>query len=158
MAETLEIGQMAPAFAAQNQRGELISSESLRGKILVLYFYPKDDTPGCTTEGQEFSALYPKFQALGAEVLGVSRDSVASHDKFACKYSFPFSLLSDPDETLCKAYDVIKEKKNYGKVYMGIERSTFIIDAEGKLAYAESKVKAAGHAEKILAEVQKLAK
>ena len=157
MAERLEIGQIAPEFTAKNQRDEDIALSSLRGKSVVLYFYPKDDTPGCTTEGQEFTALYPKFQAAGAEILGVSRDSVASHLKSACKYEFPFSLLADPDQTLCKAYDVIREKKNYGKVYLGIERSTFVIDREGKLAYIERKVKAAGHAEKILANVEKLA-
>lgn len=157
MAEPLELGQVAPEFNAKNQRDESIDSSNLRGKIVVLYFYPKDDTPGCTTEGQEFTGLYPQFQAAGAEILGVSRDSVASHLKFACKYEFPFSLLSDPDETLCRAYDVIQEKKNYGKVYLGIERSTFVIDRNGRLAYIERKVKAAGHAEKILGIVQKLA-
>ncbi|MEY2340739.1 peroxiredoxin [Acidithiobacillus sp. IBUN Pt1247-S3] len=157
MPESLEIGQTAPEFFAKNQRDESITLSSLRGKAVVLYFYPKDDTPGCTTEGQEFAAHYKQFQEAGAEILGVSRDSVASHLKFACKYEFPFSLLSDPDETLCHAYDVIKEKNNYGKVYLGIERSTFVVDREGKLAYIERKVKAAGHAENILAIVQKLA-
>ena len=157
MSDSLELGQAAPNFTAKNQRDELVSLAGLQGRMVVLYFYPKDDTPGCTTEGQEFAALYQQFQEVGAEILGVSRDSVASHLKFACKYEFPFSLLSDPDETLCQAYDVIKEKKNYGKVYLGIERSTFVIDREGKLAYLERKVKAAGHAESILATVQKLA-
>ncbi len=157
MTQSIEVGQAAPEFSASNQRGEMVTLSSLRGRKVVLYFYPKDDTPGCTTEGQEFTALYPQFHEADTEILGVSRDSVASHEKFANKFHFPFSLLSDPDEKLCRAYDVIKEKKNYGKTYLGIERSTFVIDREGKIAHIQRKVKAAGHAAEILSLCQKLA-
>ncbi|MEY2334101.1 peroxiredoxin [Acidithiobacillus ferrianus] len=155
--ETLAVGQPAPQFrVAAYGNPSVVSLDALRGKIVVLYFYPKDDTPGCTTEGREFTALYPEFQAAGAEILGVSRDTVASHEKFACKFDFPFPLLADTDETLCKAFDVLQEKNLYGKVGIGVERSTFIVDREGKIAYIERKVKAAGHAAAMLRIVKQL--
>ncbi|MBU2839183.1 peroxiredoxin [Acidithiobacillus thiooxidans] len=155
--EKIAVGQDAPQFyAAAYGKDSEIRLRDLNGKIVVLYFYPKDDTPGCTTEGQEFTALYPDFQAAGAEVLGVSRDSLASHEKFACKFNFPFPLLADTDEALCTAFDVLKEKNMYGKVSIGVERSTFVIDRQGKIAYVERKVKAAGHAAAILDIVKKL--
>ena len=155
--ETLAVGQPAPQFrVAAYGRLSAVSLDALRGKIVVLYFYPKDDTPGCTTEGREFAALYPEFQAAGAEIFGVSRDTVASHEKFACKFDFPFPLLADTDEILCKAFDVLKEKNMYGKVGIGMERSTFIVDREGKIAYIERKVKAAGHAAAMLRIVKQL--
>ncbi len=155
--ETLAVGQPAPQFrVAAYGSPSVVSLDALRGKIVVLYFYPKDDTPGCTTEGREFTALYPEFQAAGAEILGVSRDTVASHEKFACKFDFPFPLLADTDETLCKAFDVLQEKNMYGKVGIGVERSTFIVDREGKIAYIERKVKAAGHAAAMLRIVKQL--
>ena len=155
--ETITVGQPAPRFhATAYGKASSISLDDLRGKVVVLYFYPKDNTPGCTTEGQEFTALYQEFQAAGAEILGVSRDTVASHEKFACKFNFPFPLLADTDETLCKAFDVLKEKNNYGKVGIGVERSTFVIDREGKIAYVKRKVKAAGHAAAILNIVKQL--
>ncbi len=154
--EILVPGTPAPDFSAPAIGGREISLSGLRGRKVVLYFYPKDDTPGCTTEGQEFAALYPEFLAAGAEVVGVSRDSLDSHEKFAQKYGFPFPLVSDASETLCHAYDVIREKKNYGKIYLGIERSTFVIDREGRLAWVQRKVKAAGHAGKVLEAVRSL--
>lgn len=117
---------------------------------LVLYFYPKDNTPGCTTEGIDFNALYPKFRKAGADVLGVSRDSVRSHQNFCAKHGFAFDLVSDADETLCRAFDVIKPKKLYGRDYVGIERSTFLIDPKGRVAAAWRGVSVAGHAQEVL--------
>ncbi|MDE0118645.1 MAG: peroxiredoxin [Bdellovibrionales bacterium] len=120
------------------------------GKNLVLYFYPKDDTPGCTSEGKDFSRLYKKFQSYNTHIIGVSRDSLASHEKFKAKYQYPFDLISDPDEKLCKALDVIKEKNLYGKKIMGIERSTFILDKKGSLVKEWRKVKVPDHAQEVL--------
>lgn len=120
------------------------------GENLVIYFYPKDDTPGCAAEGQDFTRLYKKFQAHNTQVLGVSRDSLASHEKFKKKYSYPFDLISDPEEELCRAFDVIKEKNNYGKKVMGIERSTFVLNKKGTMVKEWRKVKVADHAQKVL--------
>ena len=117
---------------------------------LIVYFYPKDNTPGCTTEAAEFSSLYNDFKALGYEVVGISRDSVASHQKFVCKLDIPFSLLSDTDETVCRQFNVMKEKNMYGKKVWGIERSTFVLDKSGKIVQEWRKVKAAGHAQAVL--------
>jgi peroxiredoxin Q/BCP len=126
------------------------------GKWLVLYFYPKDSTPGCTTEGLDFNALLPKFRKLGAEILGVSRDSLKSHQNFRARQGFGFELASDPDEQLCKAFDVIKPKKLYGREYVGIERSTFLVDPRGVVRHAWRPVKVPGHAQAVL-EAQKAA-
>jgi len=123
---------------------------ALKNKKMILYFYPKDDTPGCTLEGQDFSRLLAEFKKNNVEVFGVSRDSVASHCKFRDKFGFRFELLSDADESLCRLFDVIKEKNMYGKKVMGIERSTFIIDENQKLVAEFRKVKADGHAEAML--------
>ena len=120
------------------------------GQWLVLYFYPKDSTPGCTTEGNDFNALLPKFRKLGAQVLGVSRDSLKSHQNFCAKQGFKFDLVSDADEALCKAFDVIKPKKLYGREYVGIERSTFLLDPNGRLVQAWAPVKVPGHAQAVL--------
>ena len=120
------------------------------GKWVVLYFYPKDSTPGCTTEGIDFNALLPKFNKLGAEVLGVSRDSLKSHQNFCAKQGFRFELVSDVDEKLCNAFGVIKPKKLYGREYVGIERSTFLIDPTGRVVEAWRPVKVPGHAEAVL--------
>ena len=120
------------------------------GRWLVLYFYPKDSTPGCTTEGLDFNALLPEFQALDASVLGVSRDSVRSHDNFCAKQGFAFPLVSDADEALCRAFDVIREKNMYGRKVLGIERSTFLLDPEGRVARAWRKVRVPGHADAVL--------
>ncbi|MBB4708728.1 peroxiredoxin [Xanthomonas arboricola] len=121
------------------------------GKWVVLYFYPKDSTPGCTTEGLDFNALLPQFTQAGAVVLGVSRDSVKSHDNFCAKQGFTFPLVSDADEALCRAFDVIKEKNMYGKQVLGIERSTFLLSPEGVVVQAWRKVKVPGHADAVLA-------
>jgi peroxiredoxin Q/BCP len=120
------------------------------GRWLVLYFYPKDSTPGCTTEGLEFNALLPEFRKLGADVLGVSRDSVKSHDNFCARQGFAFDLVSDVDEALCAAFDVIREKNLYGRKMLGIERSTFLVDPKGRIAAVWRKVKVPGHARAVL--------
>jgi peroxiredoxin Q/BCP len=125
---------------------------------LVLYFYPKDNTPGCTTEGIDFNQLYPKFRKAGADVLGVSRDSVKSHQNFCAKHGFAFDLVSDADETLCRAFDVIKPKKLYGRDYIGIERSTFLIDPKGRVAAAWRGVSVPNHAFEVLRTLQDLQK
>jgi len=127
-----------------------ITLSDYRGKNVVIYFYPKDSTPGCTTEGQGFRDSYVQFQQYNTEVLGVSRDSIRAHENFKAKQSFPFELLSDKDETVCKQFDVIKLKKNYGREYLGVERSTFLIDANGKLYKEWRKVKVKGHVEDVL--------
>ncbi len=129
-----------------------------RGKNIVLYFYPKDSTPGCTLEGQDFRDNKRKFSARNTIILGVSRDSVKSHENFKNKQSFTFELLSDPDERLCKQFDVIKEKNMYGKKHMGIERSTFLIDEDGILIHEWRKVKVKGHIEEVLEEIKKINK
>jgi len=133
-----------------------IRLKDLRGKNVVLYFYPKDSTPGCTTEGRDFSALHGKFKRAKTVILGVSRDSIASHEKFKEKQGFTFDLLSDPDERLCKQFDVIHEKSLYGRKFMGVVRSTFLIDVEGKLRQEWRKVKVKGHAEEVLEAVKSL--
>lgn len=143
-------------FALPDQNGEtFVAADHLP---LVLYFYPKDSTPGCTAEAQEFSTLLPEFQALGFQVAGISRDSVASHQKFVCKYTLEVPLLSDKDETVCRLFDVIKEKNMYGKKVFGIERSTFVIAADGSIAREWRKVKAAGHARAVLDALREQAK
>lgn len=124
------------------------------GRWLVLYFYPKDSTPGCTTEGIEFNALLPQFEQAGATVLGVSRDSVKSHDNFCAKQGFRFALISDADEALCRAFDVIKEKNMYGRQVLGIERSTFLLSPTGQLVRSWRKVKVPGHAQAVLDALQ----
>ena len=143
-------------FKSQATGDQTIRLKDLRGKKVVIYFYPKDNTPGCTTEGQDFRDLFAKFKRAHAVILGVSRDSVASHEKFKAKFDFPFDLLSDPDEKLCAQFDVIKEKNMYGRKVMGIERSTFLIDEDGKLRGEWRKVKVKGHAEEVLAAVKAL--
>lgn len=133
---------------------QTIQLANYRGKKVVIYFYPKDNTPGCTTEGQDFRDLYAKFKRQKAVVFGVSRDSIASHERFKDKFRFPFELLSDPDEKLCRKFDVIREKNLYGRKFMGIERSTFLIDERGKLRREWRKVKVAGHAQEVLEAVK----
>lgn len=154
MAE-LDVGSKAPDFTASTDSGGELSLQSLRGKIVVLYFYPKDDTPGCTTEACGFRDAVGDFSKAGAEIIGVSKDSVARHDKFKAKYELPFTLVADEDGTLCEAYGVWQEKKNYGKAYMGIVRSTFLIDENGKIAAAWRNLRVKGHVEKVLEEAQK---
>ena len=145
-------------FSRSTNNGGTFKLSDHAGKIVVLYFYPKDDTPGCTTEGLDFAALHKKFVAANAVIAGVSRDSVKSHDKFCTKHGFPFALLSDEDETLCTQFDVMKMKHMYGKQVRGIERSTFVIGADGKLAKQWRGVKVPGHAEAVLDFVASLEK
>jgi len=151
----IAIDKKVPDFSAASTRGAFKLS-SLKGKTLVLYFYPKDNTPGCTTEGADFGTAYAKLRKAGAEVIGVSRDSLKSHENFKAKMNFPFELLSDPDETLCTLFGVMKMKNMYGKQVRGIERSTFVIDADGKLRREWRGVKVPGHVDEVLAYVQSL--
>jgi peroxiredoxin Q/BCP len=144
------LNRVAPDFKCPATGDQTIHLKSLRGKKVVIYFYPKDSTPGCTTEGQDFRDLHARFRRRNTVILGVSRDSLASHEKFKAKQKFPFDLLSDPDETLCRKYDVIKEKSLYGRKFMGVERSTFLIDEKGKLRKEWRKVKVKGHAAEVL--------
>jgi peroxiredoxin Q/BCP len=150
------LGQAAPDFSAPATSGKTLRLADFAGKFVILYFYPKDSTPGCTQEGQDFRDIYPEFQTLGAEILGVSRDSLKSHENFKCKQAFPFELLSDPDEALCSLYDVIRLKNMYGKQVRGIERSTFLIAPDGKLAAEWRKVTVKGHAAEVLAKIREL--
>ena len=145
-------------FKAEATSDTAVRLKDFRGQNVVLYFYPKDSTPGCTQEGQDFRDLHAKFRRQKAVIFGVSRDSLASHEKFKAKQSFPFELISDPDEKLCKQFDVIKEKKLYGRTFMGVERSTFLIDTDGKLRGEWRKVKVKDHAEQVLDAVRKLGK
>ncbi len=149
----LEIGTKAPEFTLPDQNGDMKSLSDYRGKKVVLYFYPKDMTAGCTKQACAFGELYPQFMEKGAVVLGVSKDSVASHKKFEEKYGLPFTLLSDVEKEVIQAYDVWKEKKNYGKVTMGVVRSTYLIDEEGMIAKAFGNVKAAENPGKMLEEL-----
>lgn len=141
---------IAPDLSLPATGNTMVSLAALRGKKLVVYFYPKDSTPGCTTEGLDFASLHPEFLAIGAVVFGVSRDSVKSHENFRCKQSFPFDLISDPDELLCEAFGVMKLKNMYGKQVRGVERSTFVFDAEGRLVREWRGVKVKDHAQEVL--------
>ena len=147
----IEEGKQAPAFSLTSDAGEKVSLGDFKGKYLVVYFYPKDNTSGCTKEGEAFRELHAKFKKAGTEIVGISPDSVASHDKFIAKYGFNFPLLADEDKALCQLFGVWKEKSMYGRKYMGVERSTFLIDAKGVLRREWRKVKVPGHAEEVLA-------
>jgi peroxiredoxin Q/BCP len=149
----LETGARLPAVKLADDSGAQISTKDLLGKHLVLYFYPKDDTPGCTNEATQFRDLYEEFQKKGAAIVGVSRDSVASHVKFKTKYEIPFALLADVDSELCNAFGVIVEKNMYGKKSMGVQRSTFLFDDTGKLVHVWPKVSVNGHAEDVLSKL-----
>lgn len=146
----LEIGTKAPEFTLPDQNGELHSLRDYLGRKVVLYFYPRDNTPGCTKQACSFGELYPQFTEKGAVVLGVSKDSVQSHKKFEEKYGLPFTLLSDPELQCIQAYDVWKEKKNYGKVSMGVVRTSYLIDESGVIEKAFGKVKAAENPQQML--------
>lgn len=143
-------------FQIQATSGQQVALSALKGQQVVLYFYPKDSTPGCTTEGQNFRDLHDEFTAANTLVFGVSRDSLKSHENFKCKQAFPFELLSDADEQLCQLFEVIKPKKLYGKEYLGIERSTFLIDKDGVLRQEWRGVKVAGHVDAVLAAARTL--
>ena len=156
MTAKLVEGAPAPAFDLPRDGGGTVSLASLKGKKVVLYFYPKDDTPGCTTEAIDFTSMKAKFTAAGAQVIGVSPDSVASHDKFCKKHDLDIILLADESKEMLESYDVWKEKSMYGKTYMGVERTTVLIDSKGKIARIWPKVKVAGHAEEVLKAAQDL--
>jgi len=147
----VSMNKKVPAFTAEATGDQKLSLKDFKGKNLVIYFYPKDNTPGCTQEGQDFRDSYSKFKRAKTVVLGVSRDSVKVHTNFKAKHEFPFELLSDPEEELCKLFDVIKLKKNYGREYMGIVRSTFLIDSKGVLREEWRGVKVKGHVDEVLA-------
>ena len=148
--KTAEIGKVSPALKLPATGEQVIDLKSLRGKNIVIYFYPKDSTPGCTNESNDFASQHSKFKRRNTVILGVSKDSIASHEKFKAKHNFPFELLSDEDEQACQIFDVIKEKNMYGRKFMGIERSTFLIDEKGKLRREWRKVKVKGHVDEVL--------
>ncbi len=149
-------GKKCPIFKGQCTNGLELSNKDFIGKNLVIYFYPKDSTPGCTTEGQDFRDNFKAFKKLNTEILGVSRESIKSHENFKSKQSFPFELLSDPDEKVCKKFDVMKLKSMYGRQYIGIDRSTFLIDAKGKVLKEWRTVKVTGHVDEVLNQVKDL--
>ena len=155
---SVDVGKKVPDFTLKATSEQAISLSGVKGKNVVLYFYPKDNTPGCTREGQDFRDSYNKFTRQNTIILGVSRDSIKSHEKFKAKQGFQFELLSDEDETLCQLFDVIKMKNMYGKQVRGIERSTFLIDSNGKLKKEWRKVKVDGHVDEVLAAVKALNK
>ncbi|MDO8332911.1 MAG: peroxiredoxin [Pseudomonas sp.] len=150
------LDQPVSDFQAQATSGQQVSLSALQGQQVVIYFYPKDSTPGCTTEGQGFRDRYAEFQTANTMVFGVSRDSLKAHENFKCKQQFPFELISDGDEALCQLFDVIKLKKLYGKEYLGIERSTFLLDQHGVLRQEWRGVKVPGHVDAVLAAAQAL--
>ena len=151
----IEVGKKAPNFTLDGTSGEWSLTDAV-GHNVVIYFYPRDNTPGCTQEGASFAEYHARFSRAQTVIVGISADTVASHEKFKQKMAFPFVLLSDPGQTVCKLYDVIQEKSMYGKKYLGIERRTFLIDAEGVLRQEWRKVKVTGHAEAVLAAVKAL--
>jgi peroxiredoxin Q/BCP len=151
---SVSLGQPVPDFSATATDGLTVRLSELRGRRVVLYFYPKDNTPGCTVEGQQFRDLHDRFTAENTVVFGVSRDSLRSHDNFRAKHGFPFHLIADDNEALCALFDVIKLKKLYGKESLGVERSTFLIDADGVLCREWRKVKVDGHAQIVLSAIE----
>ena len=154
--KTVALDRKVPAFALPATGGAKWKLADVAGRPLVVYFYPKDATSGCTSEGEAFRDMYPKFRKAGIEIVGVSPDSVASHEKFKARYGFPFALLSDEDRSVCQLFDVWKEKSMYGRKYMGVERSTFLLDAKGVVRRAWRKVKVDGHAGEVLAAAREL--
>ncbi len=157
MSDIPQPGQPAPSFSTPDQNGNLVSLGDFNHQWVVIYFYPKDDTPGCTTEAKDFTDLYQEFSQLGAKILGVSPDSGKAHCKFIDKHNLSLTLLSDPEHTLIEAYGAWRLKKFMGKEYMGVARSTFLISPDGIIAYAWPNVKAKGHAQAVLQKLQELA-
>jgi peroxiredoxin Q/BCP len=153
---SLDVGDQAPDFTLPTDGGGKVSLKKLKGNPIVIYFYPKDDTPGCTMEAKDFAAQHKKFVKAGAAVVGISKDSVKRHDNFKKKYGLPFMLASDEDGVVCGAFGVWVQKKLYGREYMGIERATFLIDAKGKIARIWHKVKVKGHADEVLEAIGEL--
>ena len=152
----IETGAAAPDFTVLTDDGSALTLSSLRGRPVVLYFYPKDDTSGCTVQACEFRDMFPRFDGTKAVILGVSPDGVKSHAKFKAKFELPFTLLADTEKSIATAYDVWKEKSMYGRKYMGVERTTFVIDAHGNIAHIFAKVKPAGHAAEVMAAIAAL--
>ncbi len=152
----VKLNEKVPAFSVSATSDQELTEKALKGQNTVIYFYPKDNTPGCTTEGQEFRDAIEAFKACNTVIYGVSKDSMRTHENFKAKQCFPFELISDPDESFCRLFDVIKLKKLYGKEYMGIERSTFLIDAEGTLIREWRGVKVKGHVAEVLNAAQSL--
>ncbi|WP_434677636.1 peroxiredoxin [Pseudomonas sp. R1-18] len=150
------VDQSVPDFQASATSGQVVNLSALKGQQVVIYFYPKDNTPGCTTQGQDFRDHIAEFQTANTVVFGVSRDSLKTHENFRAKQSFTFELISDKDETLCQLFDVIKLKKLYGKEYLGVDRSTFLIDKDGILRHEWRGVKVPGHIADVLARAQAL--
>jgi peroxiredoxin Q/BCP len=150
------VGDLAPDFSLEISEGKTLSLENLRGKYVVLYFYPKDSTPGCTLEARDFNSLKKDFSALGAEIIGVSKDPLTSHDKFRKNHDLQFYLGSDTNGDLCEKFSVWVEKSMFGKKYMGIERATFLINPEGKFAYIWQSVSALGHAKEVLKKLKEI--
>ncbi len=153
---SIKLDSTLPDFTVPATSGMTVTLSELAGKKVVIYFYPKDHTPGCTTQGQDFRDMHEDFLAADTLVFGVSRDSLRTHENFRAKQGFPFELISDPDESLCRLFDVIRKKKLYGKEYEGIERSTFLIDREGVLRREWRKVKVPGHVAEVLAAAREL--
>lgn len=153
---TVTMDEKVPSFEAKATSEQTIALSDLKGQQVVIYFYPKDSTPGCTTEGQNFRDSIEAFKSVNTVIFGVSRDSLRAHENFKAKQEFPFELISDPDEELCKLFDVIKLKKNYGREYMGVDRSTFLIDSEGVLRQEWRTVKVKGHVDEVLAAAEAL--
>ena len=153
---TPKVGKKAPVFKGDCTGNKLANLSEHKGQKVILYFYPKDNTPGCTSEGQDFRDLFKEFKKLNTVIYGLSRESIKSHENFKLKQSFPFELISDMDEKICKQYDVIKEKNMYGRKYLGIDRSTFLINEKGVLVKEWRKVKVKGHVEEVLKEVNAL--
>ncbi len=154
----LEVGELAPSFSLKSDEGAEISLNDLKGKNVVLYFYPKDDTPGCTIEAQDFTKRIADFEKLNCVVLGVSKDGVASHCRFVEKYNLAFNLLADETGEVCKAYEVLGEKSMFGKKYIGINRSTFLIDGLGKIAHIWLSVSVKGHVDEVLSTLSEIQK
>ena len=150
------IGKNCPKFKAECTSNKILSNDDFVGKNLVIYFYPKDSTPGCTTEGQEFRDQYKIFKKFNTDIIGVSRDTIKSHENFKLKQSFPFELLSDPDEKVCKAFGVMKLKSMYGREYVGVDRSTFIINEKGIVVREWRSVKVKGHVDEVLEAIKQL--
>lgn len=156
MTKNVEVGKVVPNFIASTSTGATVSPDNLKGKNVVLYFYPKDNTPGCTQEGHDFNGLLSQFGKHNAVVFGISRDSAKCHEGFRAKQGYKFELISDPDEALCSLFDVIRNKNMYGKQVRGIERSTFLLDSKGVLRREWRKVKVDGHAAEVLGAVREL--
>lgn len=152
----MKIGDKLPNMTLDATSEQQINLSKLKNKNIIVYFYPKDSTPGCTTEGQNFRDLFKQFEANNGLIFGISRDPIKSHERFKQKQEFPFELISDPEEELCKAFDVIKLKKLYGKEYLGIERSTFLFNTQGKLVQEWRKLRVKGHAEDVLEAIKQL--